>query len=82
MGCFFSFPFSNYAKGHLEALILVKLFRRIDGGFRSAEGHRSNGLAPEAGEKMSLAAMQPQLSRERGRRAPQGMHGSGKKTSF
>jgi len=66
----------------LEALIRVKLFRRIDGGFRSAEGHRSNVLAPQAGEKMRLAAMQAQLSRERGRRAPGDMHGGGRKTSF
>ncbi|RLV99709.1 hypothetical protein DV515_00009590 [Chloebia gouldiae] len=36
----------NYAKGHLEGLIPVKLCRRIDGGFGSAEGHRSNGLPP------------------------------------
>ncbi|KAJ7401527.1 hypothetical protein BTVI_95071 [Pitangus sulphuratus] len=36
----------NYAKGHLEALIPEKLRRRIDGGFGSAEGHRSNGLPP------------------------------------
>lgn len=66
----------------MEALIPVKLFRRIDGGFRSAEGHRSNGLAPQAGEKMRLAATQPQRSRERDRRAPRDTHGGGRKTSF
>lgn len=79
---FFPFPFRNCAKGHLEALILVKLFRRIDGGFRSAEGHRSNGLAPQAGEKMRLAAIRPQLSREGGRGAPQDARGGGRKTRF
>lgn len=61
--CLFPFPFRNYAKGHLEALIPVKLCRRIDGGFGSAEGHRSNGLPPRRARRWDL---QPRLSPERG----------------
>lgn len=78
--CLFSFPFRNYAKGHLEALVLVKLCRRIDGGFGSAEGHRSNGLPPRRARRWDL---QPRSHgwALKGDTAPQDTLSSGRKTS-
>lgn len=78
---FFSFPFRNYAKGHLEALILVKLCRRIDGGFGSAEGHRSNGLPPRRARRWELQPRSHGWALE-GDTAPQDTLSSRRKTSI